>query len=546
MVPSCSNENEQIYTLLNKADSLLNIDPEQSFDLICATETFGKPNNRNLAYKNYLLTYAKYKCFYPLKEEENIFAATEYFRRHGPYNLYGLSLMIQGAVLYEQEKFEESLETYKLAESVIKHYGTNEDMGLINTRIGELYQTSFVNNADAIKKFSNAIRYFELSKNNNRIASSYINYARIIILDSLDISKDFIEKGLAIFQEEKDTLQILSTYELVLYIDCAKGNYNEVIEKVHYLFNNFTSSYISLFKNELLFYLTESYNNIGNIEQSKKALKNISISNAADSILYYKNLIDITKIEENWEDAYKYLQRHYIIYDSLTTAKYNMHLVETERKYELSQIQEMYQRKKAENLTITTLLIILFTSFLIITLIIKYRLKAKIKENELFLKNIELLKEQLKNEQTKQDSYNLSNNEKLQQMLGELMSIIEDIGYTYSINESNPNNIALKVKEKIDEYLSKAQFADVLHKIIENNYPGMLKDIFSINPKLTEDEKWLITLLCSNFTTNTICIMTKLSDSKLKYRKNRLAKKLHSQERISIFLRTMMTKYDKT
>ncbi len=545
---SCSNKHEQIAMTLADADSLLNIDPEQSLELIRSLDTPGRLNKRDKAYRDYLYTSARYKAFYPVAEDSTIFSATDYFHRRGPQELYGKSLMMQGAVLYEQGKVEEALETYKEAEPILEEVGTDEDLGLLNTRIGELYQTSLVNADAARERYNKAIQCFVLSDNKHRIASSYVNYAKIILQDSLNKAKNLCEEALSFFKSEKDTISMLSSYEILNLVNYIIGRPFDLTNEIQSILNDYSNTIVAdNYKNSFYYLLSSSYINNRDYHSANEALRNISITSTVDSIPYYDILINLCTLQQNWEQAYEYQQRYSHISDSILFGQNSLQLAEIERKYDMAHKEEEFLHIKIRNLSIIFILAIALILTLSITFIIRKQLKEREKENLTYLANVESLREQLAYDESiiseMKDKPITDNNKELQKILGELLSIINDIGYTYSINESNPKAMAEKVQNKIDDYLSKNNLFEVLPKFIDNRYPGMLEKIISINSKLTDEDKWIIYLMCSDFSTNAICIMTKLDESQLNYRKTILAKKLNTKMRISKFLKELMIEY---
>ncbi len=158
----------------------------------------------------------------------------------------------------------------------------------------------------------------------------------------------------------------------------------------------------------------------------------------------------------------------------------------------------------------------------------KVKLKKARQQNKIYMEELTAMKAELNDNQ---------------ELAGELMAVIEKIGYTYDVYGNRPDELADRVKTTVDEALSQIGFAEKARAMVDSKYPGMLDNLFAEFPKLNDTDRWIIILMCCNFSTSTICVMTKLTDVQLRNRKAELRKKLNSDARISIFLKERMKKY---
>ncbi len=539
---SCTDRDGRIAATLAQADSLLNIDPERSLEFVRSVDSLGRLSRRDVAYRDYLRTAARYKAFYPVDRDTAIFSATDYFRRRGPQELYGRSLMIQGAVLYEQGRTEEALEAYIQAEPVLVESGTYEDLGLINTRIGELYQTSFVNDSAARDRTKKALEYFKLTGDKRRIAISYIGCARSFASKSLMEAEDFVRSGISVAEEIGDTSIMIDGYEILIYLLNKKGDDRGAIDLSNFVLEEMNlSGYKSIYRNRqetICKLASDSYINIGEVDSAAGILTRIHPDNLIpeSAAFYHRILSDIAKTKGDWRRAYEYSRKASRTYDSIMSSKYSLQLVNVEKRYENAKLEAELQTRKAQYNRMIILFVCAIMIAVTVFLIVNIQRKKKIIQYEKYLLQLERFKRDTEkaNEQLNSES------RELHAVLGRLISFIDDIGYTYSTNESNPEVMAKKVQNKLDEYLTNNDIRNIVSKIVDDKYPGMLDSIFDSSAELTDLEKWLITLLSVGFDTNTVCVMTRLSDSQLNYHKSRIAKKLNSPDRISIYLRKQM------
>ncbi len=454
--------------------------------------------------------------------------------------------MMRGAVEYEQGNHEQALGTYKLAETVLEELDAYEELGLINSRIGELYQMSFVNDSAAIDRAGKALRYFKLSQNKKYIASSSLDYASTILLDSVNVAAKYILEGLDIARDLNDTTLICSSYELLIHIKNMNKDYHALIElandfllKYHLKSSNILSYDVY---NDFYIRLFQSYLNIGMLEEAQKNLSKLNISTRTDSLLYYHCKEKIAIAGGEWQDAYRLYKRLDYIYDSTMISNYDKQLVEVERKYDVSRMKEDYHKKRNENLSVMLVLLLMLLVVSVCALIIRNKLRDRERELIEFSDRLSLTEKELRGKVENQRKGNIA----LQKLSGELMGIINEIGYTFDIYRDSPNPTRLveNIKRQIDDNLSMRGFEDKAKRIVDILYPGMLQDLFSMaHPQLSEEDKWIIILMCCRFETNTICVCTDNTASKLNNKKSRIAKKLNSSERLSIFLEKHMKEY---
>lgn len=146
---SCSGRNGQVGPVLTAADSLMMSRPEAALDTLLTLDSTVASSLRGRERADYtlLMTEARYKCWLPVAEDTAITKAAGYYRRKGPDSRLARALMMQGAVLSERGDSEGAMAAYKEAEPIFERGGDLEQLGLINTEIGMLYQTNLVNDS---------------------------------------------------------------------------------------------------------------------------------------------------------------------------------------------------------------------------------------------------------------------------------------------------------------------------------------------------------------------------------------------------------------
>ena len=195
---SCSvRRDAQVRQVLAAADSLMMTEPQAALDTLMtidSSDAAGLPR-ADRAFYTMLRTEAEYKCWQPVAENTAIAEAVDYYRRKGPEDRLARALVMQGTVLFERGDTEGAMAAYKEAEPMVEREGDLEQLGLLHTRIGELYQTSAVNDSAALTRYYRALECFEKAGQYDRRMSTCLSIAQMLLLDSSDNAIPYLEKG---------------------------------------------------------------------------------------------------------------------------------------------------------------------------------------------------------------------------------------------------------------------------------------------------------------------------------------------------------------
>lgn len=178
-VLSCSVRVDKVDQMLSTVDTLMSYDPQSALDLLKCIDSAGLSgmDEGQKVFYDLLLTEAKYKCYLPIAEDTMIFSVSGYYLRHGKDELLARALMMQGAVLVEGEEPALALEAYLKSEPLMTEMGNLEQLGLLNTKIGGLYQSTYVNNDEAACRFRKALECFRLSGKEERVMYAHLSLA---------------------------------------------------------------------------------------------------------------------------------------------------------------------------------------------------------------------------------------------------------------------------------------------------------------------------------------------------------------------------------
>jgi len=213
---SCTDRSGQVSSALAAADSLMLTQPQAALDTLSGIDStrIRRMDRSERSFYTLLTTEAEYKCWLPVAEDTAISEAVRYYRRRGPEDRLARALTMQGAVLSERGDAEGAMAAYKEAEPITERGGDLEQLGLINTRIGELYQRSFINDSEAIARYRKALNCFEEAGLPERIMYTHSSIARMLMLDSADKAIPHLEKAMSMAEQSGNRSLTLSCLEL--------------------------------------------------------------------------------------------------------------------------------------------------------------------------------------------------------------------------------------------------------------------------------------------------------------------------------------------
>lgn len=585
---ACSDRNAQARLAMTAADSLMTADPQAALDTLMtidSTDAAGLPR-ADMALYTLLRTEAEYKCYMPVAGNTTISEAVDYYRRKGPEDRLARALTMQGAVLSESGDPDGAMLAYKEAEPLLEHSGDLEQLGLLHTRIGELYQKSIVNDKNAILRFRQALQCFEKAGLPERIMSSHLSLARMLLVDSADKAVPHLEKGLSMAEALHDTLNMLSAYSLYAFKEQNTGKLAQIAKRAELLYEEI--SVPSLIEEDIINNINycgvELFMNAGIQDSALLFLNCIRIRDEVDSLSYYTAMARLYEKEDNTKKATECLRATNDITLRILKEGYDSQLIEVEKKYDNDILSEKLKVSRNRIMALTALLLLAVAVSVIIYLVSK----NKARKRELILRDavndlqslraellskqdetsrlhsrlhdteaaMEHLKKQIETEAKKhnQEAEELKNlresfvsqvtsNQELLTLNGKMLGMTKTLADICYIYEGSPN-MPGKVEEAVKSILSDEDtLNNILGKMLELTYPGFMTGLSKEYPSLNDSDRKLIVLTCCGFSSNTASVILGISVQNLNARKYRIARKMGIDGRISSFMKKKLSEY---
>ncbi len=552
---SCNDRGTQLRQALAAADSLMKTDPQAALDTLLtidSTDAAGLPRADRALY-TLLRTEAGYKCWLPVAGNTTaISEAVDYYRRKGPEDRLARALTMQGAVLTECGDPDGAMLAYKEAEPLLERSGDLEQLGLLHTRIGELYQMSSFNDSAAIARYRKALNCFKDAELPERIMYAESSLARMLVLDSSDKAVPHILEALRLADIYGNRLCSLSCLEMILQIKSERQDYDGVIRTVSAAHSKYSwepqiTAEKELYRN-ILATVAYSYLKIGHADSAGLIAATIQPVSPPDSLLLYDLYAQIANQTGDWKTLAKC--RTAVMRLTLDAMKIDKEarITEIERKYDNAVLREELYRHKARVSKITAASI---TAAVLLSLIIfaLFRLTKQLKAERNILKK-RLSSQISESENSRTELQNLllqqaSANLELMKYYNRTHDAMMEIVSTYTVYKDNPNrhlfaDKAFKTAQNFTEGLSSITSAT---RLLNTAYPGFLETLFKDFPDLKHEDKAIIILTCCGCPNHVVCSFLNISETNLSTKKTRISKRMSIDESLSKFLKARILSY---
>lgn len=523
---SCSGRKAEAVRLLTEAYALADEDPASALTLVEIIDSlhlqFGRKDNARLSL---IRTKARYKNFQTIKDDTLINDAVKYFKKQGNNKELGEAMMYQGAVLLERGNTNEALRSYIDAEKILQNSDDYILLGLINTRIGEIYLISLVDYKTAAERQNKALHYFDMTDDIGRITQAHLSLARTLIsTESYNEAERHIREGIALAKMEDNRNAILIGYELISYIYEKQGRQREVIETAQTAVKEFgwtvEGPTAPRMMGNILSACASAYAKLGRPDSAVAIAARIDWESAGE----YSRLLTYSHVYEaqgNLASALEYHDKAWDMADSLKEAGYRNSLVQAEKFYDYSRTELENERLSHKLLTtwIIAIASVIILALLATVLILSMkRMKARTaqleKENDGLYKKVE--------DNTPKKTH--------LETLGQMLTMTDSLIDTYYRYESTPG-LDEKVKDVLREFIGepdkkKAHGNGCQEKVLElceAICPGLIAYAGKQHPEIKPRE--LLTIACTacGFSTGTTARLRGISESSLYVERSRIS-----------------------
>ena len=502
---------------LTAADSLMQPNPDSALVIVKAICPDSLPDEGDRAYRDLLLTQARYRCYVTATSDSGINRALAYYRAHsGEREKLTRAYIYKGAVMDELGYPDSAMFYYKHAEATAdeKDY---VNLGQINTRIADLYRRYYGDKEICFEKYGNALKYYKFLGDKPKQQICLFNLAGCVGITGRGNAEDYLEQALELAVELNDSLSIVKCYELwsrqLLMEDSTRSEAKRIAMKC---LKNYPK-YVNI---DIIIDLATIYA-MDNMSDSAKHYLNIAEKHSADGhigqIQSRKNsiLAMIAKSQKNPVQNNYYSSESQRVSDSIVNNQHRYMIQHIENVN--NEIQGNVARHRISKLQwMVTILAIVFLATLVMLAV---------------LHHIKIARTKAIMEEIKPTSFNTHGDllnilEAKDCAIGELVhNLVRFMQTSIDASEKDsPSIIRRRIKDTISD-IANDDFWNALRNHLDRNYHNMVTNLAQ-NPKLKEKDLRFIELMCCGFSYVEIAITLDYSPNYVSQKRDIIAKKL--------------------
>jgi hypothetical protein len=523
-------ENNEIRKMLARWDTLLEKEPSAISDSLNRIDP-GTLSRENRAYYSLLKTIADDKTYYEFKSDSLISKAVDFYHLHEPYgNNYIRALTYQGIVRTRMGITDSTVyEPLKKAENIY-HANNNPDPAIGYILHYFLGNTHF-NNASYVladKYFQESLHNAKLKKDSTHIFDAYLAiYWNEMAQSDFDAGKRYLDTLTNFASMSSEANYFVLNAKSVFHE--SMGNYTDALECVKKQLEVSKKLKENIDISSLYYIVSDRYKNLNYLD-SAMLYGQIAIENIVDeankgNYLLYENVANIAEKQQNYLLANTYRQKAFDMYEKSVKDRLNTQVMELEKKYDLSEAENIALKSQQNTLIIAIIALLLaMLATILIMLNVKNRREAKIKlmqlEHEAETRAIET--KLLEEEANKRDW--------LIQLYGHISNRLTSLQENFNTLSQRYVSSHPKVYESMYNILHTAE--SDLREMPKNLIPD--ENTFTLYTNLTKEtaalfntnEKILLMLLVCKADNRQISTFMNTSIESIRARKSQLKKKL--------------------
>ena len=564
---------------LTAADSLLTSNPDSALALVEALAPADLATLGDRAYRDLLVTQARYKCYITATSDSDINRALAYYRAHdSEQEKLTRAYIYKGAVMEELGHPDSAMLYYKHAEATAAP-DDYFNLGYVNIRIGFLYQSFYANDSAILTRMRRATQYLLISEDTNMLITAIGAQGACLYDSNKDSAKVYLENAVSLAWAINSPKRF--KYQSKLAGVCfyqqdyfkAKALAVDIIKNGRDVCD----------ENQYYYYAARSFVKLSCIDSAYIVKSMIPAPiNAVDSMNHYRLEAELAEAEHRYNEYTTYISNYKDINDRILTSSLKTNLVQTELKWDAdrdtAQAELHLLHFEIALLLVIPLLILLAyltTKQIYRKRIRHYRRDLELSRNELE-KTIRYYESEIEKRQSIIDSHQPlpiskikvsevfpveNNNQKiLQDRVSEVvryrLAAIRELYYDIRVKPSSASKSEKKQpalplmsmikdmndQKKLYQITPKHTFWEKLSKSVEGEYPGITIYLEKKCSDLSLRELHLFWLLCAKISPQLIKLCMNysntatVSNNKRKLIKDRLGLDMKFEKFLQLFL----------
>ena len=516
---------------LTAADSLMQPAPDSALAIVEAINLDSLPDEDNRAYRDLLLTQARYRCYITATSDSDINRALNYYRAHsGEREKLTRAYLYKGAVMDELGHPDSAMLYYKHAEATANEKDYN-NLGQINTRIASLYRMYYGDERTCFEKYQTAYRYHSLSGDKKLQLNSLYNMLAMTGIIRQENDEFYYNTALSLANELEDSLMAYKLYEIrcrqLSRTDSTHSEAKRLAQKCLSDFNQYLN-------NDLLLDLAYLYCMEDKPDSADYFINSVDENadpNITERISIRKHeILSLMALRDgNFAKGGIYAIQSSQASDSIlnSTDKYGIERIENNfNRFQQIKIESIVKRLK------WTIIAILLTIALLAALFTTLHIR-KTRDIKTIIKELQ--------------SADINNHEDLINQLDSKSFVIERlvtnlVSFMKSCAEIGTRCSTAETSQKIKDAIINVaddEFWEELASYIDKHHGGIFSTI-NKKAQLTKSEIRLIELACCGFSDLEMAIILGYSTSYVSNKRSQIANKLHIDVPLKTYLNILM------
>ena len=527
---------------LAAADSLMRVNPDSALAMVEAISRDSLSGEGDRAYRDLLLTQARYKAYVTATSDSDINRALAWFRTH-PSDREKLTraYIYKGAVMEELGHPDSAMLYYKTAEAIASP-DDYFNLGYSNLRIAELYRDHYSQDSNAVICYKEAIRYFTLLSDTDYIVSTMGNLGTVYGKNAPDSAKRYLFKAIELAMEYNPSLQYehKSTLAGVYFYQNDYATANRIAMDFIRNGRDFCE------ETQCYYYATLSYLKLGHVDSAKQVLSMIPKPvDAVDSMNYYDVLAELADADGD-HYAYKtYKEISHDISDSILSESKDVDIAVAKIVFDNQQSEKDKEKESSNILLLTVIASILIISVVIgLALLHSFKLHRKFDAIKTELENtLAILHEQ---------AYR---NRSVSQLVAYRTAALDELYRDIRVRLIDDGTRSKKViplmsvfrgMHERNEFLKldlKKTFWNNMILSVNGEFNGIYTFVENTYPNLTEKDLKIFCLLCANLSPQIIRMCMNLTSARTitNYRSTIIKKKMGLDMSLDTFIQKYLS-----
>ena len=506
------------------ADSLLSVDADSALALVESLSRDSLPREGDRAYRDLLVTQARYKCYITATSDSDINRALDYYRAHDEEReKLTRAYIYKGAVMEELGHPDSAMLYYKHAEATAAP-DDYFNLGYTNLRIATLHREVFSQDTTAIFRYKEAIRYFTILNDTNYLISCYGGLGAYCGVNRPDSTEFYLSHAIDLAQKFNPSKQY--TYKSKL------AGFNLFYTKDYRMANLLSMDVLRNGSNEsnesqFYYYAALSFIKLGLVDSAKYVLGITPPPfDRVDSMIYHKVKAEIAKAENNPKTYQDNIIKSINAKATILENRSEKALLASEYEYNKRELVKQSNALRDNNILLSLVLV----GLVVLSILIIYNLHSNVRrykrEIDLTRKELDLtIKEQKESNVSKLVGYRISALNELQQSIrlktdvdNRVKRIIPLASFFKDLHEKN----AILKLHLNESFWKKMKLS------VDGEYNGIMTFIEKRFPNLKEEDLKLFCLLCANLSPQIIKICMNFTNAKTvsNYRKKIIRNKM--------------------